>query len=353
MDPLRRARRGSSKVEVTRLGASNVEVTRLGSGNVEVTRLGFGAAPIGNLFTRVADDDAAAAVHAAWDAGVRFFDTAPLYGHGLSEQRLGTALRAHARDEYVLATKVGRLLVPDVVKNDDGFVDTPPVGWTYDFSHDATLRSLDESLARLGTDRVDLLHVHDPDDHADDALRGALPALQKLRDQGVIRAIGAGMNQSALLARFVREADVDCVLLAGRYTLLDQSGLDDLLPLCEERGVSVIAGGVFNSGILADPSLHATYDYVPAPPELVERARRLAEICARHGVDLKAAALRFPLAHPAVACVLTGARSATEMAQNARLLARPIPLALWDDLRRERLLDDRVPTPSSEHEVAG
>lgn len=329
---------------------STLRRARLGSSGVEVTRLGFGAAPIGNLFTRVADDDAVAAVESAWNAGVRFFDTAPLYGHGLSEQRLGTALRAHARDAYVLATKVGRLLTPSVVNDDDGFVDTPPVGWRYDFSHDATLRSHEDSLARLGVAHVDLLHVHDPDEHADDALRGAFPALRRLRDEGVIRAIGAGMNQSALLARFVREADLDCVLLAGRYTLLDQSGLDELLPLCARRGTSVIAGGVFNSGLLADPSPRATYDYVPAPTELVARARRLADACERHGVDLKAAALRFPLAHPAVACVLTGARSAGEMAENARLFAQPIPLALWDDLRRERLIDDRVPTPSWETE---
>lgn len=322
----------------------------LGSSRVEVTRLGFGAAPIGNLFTRVADGDATAAVDAAWNAGVRFFDTAPLYGHGLSEQRLGAALRTHARDDYVLATKVGRLLTPEVVNDDDGFVDTPPVGWAYDFSHDAIRHSLDASLARLQTDRIDLLHVHDPDEHAEDALRGAFPALRALRDEGVVRAIGAGMNQSALLARFVREADVDCVLLAGRYTLLDQSGLDELLPLCAQRGTSVIAGGVFNSGLLADPSPRATYDYAPASSELVARAQRLAEVCARHGVDLKAAALRFPLAHPAVACVLTGARSAAEMAENARLFSQPIPLALWDDLRRERLLDDRVPTPASETE---
>lgn len=329
---------------------STLRRARLGSSGVEVTRLGFGAAPIGNLFTRVADDDASAAVTAAWDAGVRFFDTAPLYGHGLSEQRLGAALRVRQRDDYVLATKVGRLLTPTVVNDDDGFVDTPPVGWIHDFSHDATLRSIDASLARLGTDRIDLLHVHDPDEHGDDALRGAFPALRRLRDAGVVRAIGAGMNQSALLARFVREADVDCVLLAGRYTLLDQSGLDELLPLCTERGASVIAGGVFNSGLLADPSPRATYDYAPASSELVERARRLAEVCARHGVDLKAAALRFPLAHPAVACVLTGARSAAEMTENARLFGQPIPLALWDDLRREGLLGDRVPTPSSETE---
>jgi len=324
---------------------------RLGSSAVEVTRLGFGAAPIGNLFSAVGDAEAVATVDAAWSAGLRFFDTAPLYGHGLSERRLGAALRARPRDEVVVATKVGRLLDAHVVKDDDGFVDTPPVGWRYDFSHDATLRSLDASLERTGLDRIDVLHVHDPDDHAQDALRGAFPALRKLRAEGVVRAIGAGMNQSALLARFVREADLDCVLLAGRYSLLEQPALADLLPLCVERGVSVIAGGVFNSGLLADPSPRAMYDYHPAPPAQVERARRLAAVCARHGVDLKAAALRFPLAHPAVACVLTGARSAAEVAENARLFAAPIPLALWDDLRRERLVGDDVPTPAKELDV--
>ena len=319
---------------------------RLGSSGVEVTRLGFGAAPIGNLFAPVRDADAAAAVDAAWRFGVRFFDTAPLYGHGLSERRLGAALRGHAREDFVIATKVGRLLVPDPAPPTDGFVATPPFRPEFDFSADATLRSLAESLGRLGLDRVDVLHVHDPDDHAEDALRGAFPALRRLRDEGVVRAIGAGMNQSALLARFVREAEPDCVLLAGRYTLLDQSALGDLLPLCAARGVGVIAGGVFNSGLLADPSPRATYDYAPAPAARVERARRLAAVCERHGVDLKAAALRFPLAHPAVACVLTGARSAAEMEENARLLAAPIPLALWDDLRRDRLLDDAAPTPN-------
>ncbi|HZR81051.1 MAG TPA: aldo/keto reductase [Candidatus Binatia bacterium] len=323
---------------------------RLGASDVEVTRLGFGAAPIGNLFAPVADRDAAGAVDAAWRSGIRFFDTAPLYGHGLSEKRIGAALRAHRREEFVLATKVGRLLVPDESPPDHGFVETSPFRPVFDFSFDATLRALDESLARLGTDRVDVLHVHDPDDHVDDALRGAFRALRRLRDDRVVRAIGGGMNRSAPLARFVREAGVDCVLLAGRYTLLDQSALDDLLPACVASGVSVIAGGVFNSGLLADPSPRATYDYAPAPPPLVARARRLAAVCARHGVDLKAAALRFPRAHPAVACVLTGARTAAEMAQNARLFAAPIPLALWDDLRRERLLDDRAPTPEAERE---
>jgi D-threo-aldose 1-dehydrogenase len=321
---------------------------RLGSSAVEVTPLGFGAAPIGNLFTPVGDDDARAAVDTAWDAGVRFFDTAPLYGHGLSERRLGAALRARPRSDYAIATKVGRLLVPDRDPPADGYVATPPFRPEFDFSHDATVRSLAESLERLGQGRVDVLHVHDPDDHADEALRGAFPALRRLRAEGVIGAIGAGMNQSAVLTRFVREAGVDCVLLAGRYTLLEQPALADLMPLCTGRGVSVIAAGVFNSGLLADPSPTATYDYAPAPAALVERARRLQSVCERHGVSLKSAALRFPLAHPAVACVLTGTRSAHEMAENARALAAPIPLRLWDALRSEGLLADGVPTPAEE-----
>jgi D-threo-aldose 1-dehydrogenase len=319
---------------------------RLGSSVVEVTQLGFGAAPIGNLFSAVAEADAGTTVDRAWRRGIRLFDTAPLYGHGLSERRLGAALRAHPREEVVVATKVGRLLVPAATPPDDGFVATPPFQPVFDFSHDATLRSLAASLERLGLDRVDVLHVHDPDDHADAALAGAFPALRRLRSEGVVRAIGAGMNQSALLARFVREAELDCVLLAGRYTLLDQSALADLLPLCAARGVSVILGGVFNSGLLADPSPGATYDYAPAPAPLVERAQRLAALCARHGVDLKAAALRFSLAHPAVACVLVGARSPAEVEENARAFAAQIPLALWDDLRRARLIAPEAPTPS-------
>lgn len=318
---------------------------RLGSSDVAVTRLGFGGAPIGNLFAPVEDTAARAAVNTAWERGVRFFDTAPLYGHGLSEVRVGAALRARPRAEFAIATKVGRLLVPDDRPPPDGYVATPPFRPEFDFSRDATLRSLEASLERLGLDRVDVLHVHDPDDHAEAALRGAFPALALLREQGAVRAIGCGMNQSALLARFVREVDLDCVLIAGRYTLLEQPALAELLPLCQERGVSVIAAGVFNSGLLADPSPGATYDYAPAPAHLVERAERLAAICARHGVALKAAALRFPLAHPAVACVLTGARSAREMHENALLFARPIPLALWDELRAEGLLGGAVPTP--------
>jgi D-threo-aldose 1-dehydrogenase len=315
---------------------------------IDLPRLALGCAPIGNLFTEVSEDDARATVDAAWDAGVRLFDTAPLYGHGLSERRLGEALVHRRRPDVVVSTKVGRLLVPD----DPGghpeptiFRNVPAVHPVFDFSEDGVLRSIEASLERLGLDHVDVVHVHDPDDHADEALTGAFPVLRRLRDEGVISAVGAGMNQAAMLARFVREADVDCVLLAGRYSLLDQSGLDELLPLCERDGVGVIAAGVFNSGLLADPRPGATYDYAAAPPELVARARRLDEVCARHGVPLRAAALQFPLGHPAVRMVLVGARTAAEMTENAALNDLPIPAALWDDLVSAGLLSAEVPLP--------
>lgn len=303
--------------------------------------LGLGCAPLGNLFTPVTDEDAAATVDAAWDAGVRFFDVAPLYGHGLAERRLGAALQGRPRDEYRVSTKVGRLLVSG---QDDGsmFAGVPPLRPVFDFSYDATLRSLDESLQRLGLDRVDVLLVHDPDDHAEEALAGAFPALRRLRDEGVVKMIGAGMNQTAMLSRFVREAAIDCLLVAGRWTLLDRSAADELLPLCagqpgateriEGRGVEVIAGGVFNSGLLARPDAAATYDYTTAPAALVDRARAMAATCERHGVSLTAAAVQFPARHSAVATVLTGCRSADEVRANAAAFHEPIPPALWTEL---------------------
>jgi D-threo-aldose 1-dehydrogenase len=297
-----------------------------------VITLGLGCAPIGNLYEPVTDDEAIAAVHAAFDAGIRLFDTAPLYGHGLSEIRLGRALAGLPRDEITVSTKVGRLLVP----GDDGdtiFRDVPPVRPMFDFSADGVRRSLDASLERLGLDRVDIVHVHDPDDHAEEALAGAFPALRQWRDEGIIAKVGAGMNQAAMLARFVREADVDCVLVAGRYTLLDRSAADDLLPLCEDTGVEVIAAGVFNSGLLADPRPGAHYDYAPASPDLVARARRLQEICERYDVALTAAAIQFPAAHRAVSAVLVGARSADQVLANVADAVRPIPAALWAELR--------------------
>jgi D-threo-aldose 1-dehydrogenase len=312
-----------------------------------MTSLALGCAPIGNLYEPVSDDQSHAVVRAAYEAGVRLFDTAPLYGHGLSERRLGAALASLPRESVTVATKVGRLLVAD----DPGraeetiFVDTPAVHPVFDFSANGVQRSLEASLDRLGLDRVDIVHVHDPDDHAEEALAGAFPVLRRWRDEGVVGAIGAGMNEAAMLARFVRETGIDCVLLAGRYTLLDQSGLEDLLPLCEREGVSVFAAGVFNSGLLADPSPGAPFNYAPAPFEIVERARQLAAVCARHDVPLTAAALQFSGAHPAVTHVLTGVRSVDELQSNIADFERRIPPDLWSDLRAEGLLDDRAPTP--------
>ena len=311
---------------------------RLGRSPVRVTELSFGGAAIGNLYTEVSEEDARAAVDAAWAGGIRTFDTAPHYGLGLSERRLGEALRHRPRDEYVICTKVGRLLeparpAPDGQASDtEGFAVPARYVRRFDFSADGVTRSLEASLGRLGLDRVDIALIHDPDDHAERAFNEAYPALEKLRAAGVVRAIGAGMNQAELLTRFVTDTDVDVVLVAGRYTLLDQSAAAELLPAALRRGVSVIAGGVFNSGVLADPVAGATYDYQAAPAELIARAGRLADACARFGVPLRAAAARFPLTHPAVASVLIGVRNAAEVTDALRLRALDIPAALWDSL---------------------
>jgi D-threo-aldose 1-dehydrogenase len=295
---------------------------------VELARLGLGTAPLGGLYDAVDDDTAHAALDRAWSVGMRVFDTAPYYGSGLAERRLGAALHGRPRSEFVVSTKVGRLLRPGDARA-SGWHGAPPLEAYFDFSYDAALRSLDESLERLGLDRVDIALVHDPDDHYDEALAGAFRALARLREEGVVRAIGVGMNQTGLLCRFAREADPDCFLVAGRYTVLDRSAADELLPLCEEHGIAVIAGGVFNSGVLADGD---TYDYAPVPPEVVERAAELREICARRAVPLAAAALQFPLLHPAVACVLAGCRSAAEVEEDARLFELELPQALWREL---------------------
>jgi D-threo-aldose 1-dehydrogenase len=329
-----------------------VRATTLGGSAVEVTRLALGCAGIGNLYRPVTDEAAHATVDAAWDAGIRTFDTAPHYGLGLSERRLGAALRGRPRDMYTVSTKVGRLLVPN---EEDGHGDDLVNGFAvpatrrrvWDFSADGVLRSLEASLERLGLDRVDIVLLHDPDDHAEQALREAYPALERLRAEGVVGAIGVGMNQSALPTRFLRETDVDVVLLAGRYTLLEQDGLAELLPEAAARGRSVVIGGVFNSGLLIGPRPGATYDYAPAPQPVLDRALRLLAVTERHGVPLRAAALRFPFGHPSVASVLTGARSAEEVRDTVEQSRRPLPDALWDDLRAEGLLAEGAPVPGT------
>ncbi|MEV0624352.1 aldo/keto reductase [Nonomuraea wenchangensis] len=305
---------------------------------IELPRHGFGGAPLGNLFQAVTDAEARATVDAAWESGVRLYDTAPHYGLGLSERRLGAALAG--RSDYVLSTKVGRLLVPAPAPSgrDDDLFDVPgEVTRKWDFSRDGVRRSLEDSLERLGLPAVHVALIHDPDEHVEQALGEAYPALAELRAEGVVRAIGLGMNQWQVPLRFVRETDIDVVMLAGRYTLLDQSGLP-LLEACAERGVQVLAAGVFNSGILATSRPGSTFDYQPAPAPLVERATRIAEVCERHGVSLPQAAMAFPLRHPAVASVVLGARTPEEVTANAALWSRPVPDALWEDLESGGLL---------------
>jgi D-threo-aldose 1-dehydrogenase len=310
---------------------------------LELGRVGLGTAPIGGLYEAVAEETAVATVARALERGLRLVDTAPFYGLGLSERRVGSVLAGRARDEYVLATKVGRLLRPAEHSDDRRlWPATESLASVFDYSFEGVLRSVDESLERLGLDRVDILHIHDADDHVEPALSGAYPALDRLRSEGAIAAVGAGLNRVEPLLRFAREADFDCFLIAGRYTLLDQSALAELLPLCRERGIAVILGGVLNSGLLAGGE---TFDYRPAPPEWRERARALREVCDRHGVPLPAAALQFPLAHPAVTTVLVGARSPAELDEDLDLLALPIPADLWSELRAEGLLPEDAPVP--------
>ena len=305
-----------------------------GRAGLALPRHGLGCAPIGNLYRTVTESDALATVRRAWDTGMRLFDTAPLYGTGVSERRLGRALCGLRRTDVVLSTKVGRRIVGGKHK-------TRAIR---DLSYDGVFRSLDESLVRLNVDRVDIVHVHDPTD-VDEAIRGALRALVQLREEGVIRAVGVGMNTVAELCRFARETDLDCILMAGRYTLLDQTAATNLLPLCASRGIRVIAGGVYNSGLLADLRPGAPYNYRPAPDHVLKRAYRIRDMCLAHGVPLTAAAVNFPFSHPAVASVIVGARTAQEVEENVAAMAQPIPDKLWSDLRASGLLTDE-PTVS-------
>ena len=323
---------------------------RSSKNGVSLTRLGLGAAQFGNLYRETSDDDVVAAVDAAWDAGIRYFDTAPHYGLGLSETRLGAALRRYPRDEFTLSTKVGRMLVPNPghehEQDDQGFAVPAVTRRQWDFSADGVRRSLDASLDRLGLGRIDVVYLHDPDDFYDQAAAGAIPALIELREQGVIGAVGAGMNQSAMLARFVAEHDIDVVMCAGRYTLLEQAAADDLLPLALDRGVSVVIAGVYNSGLLAKPraDADAQYDYERAPDELVKRANAIADICERHGTTLPEAALAFPFRHPAVSSVVVGARSRAQVKSNLARYSATIPDSLWHDLASAGLLQAPVST---------
>ena len=327
----------------------------IGKTGLQVTQLGMGGAPLGGLFADVAGDVAGQTVRRALRLGVRYFDTAPFYGYGKSERFMGEVLSGVPRDDFVISTKVGRVLDRvDEAPEPGQFSNVPSLKPVFDYSRDGVLRSLKESLQRLRLERVDIALIHDGDVAAAEdpahwrrCIEETYPTLHELRSQGVVRAIGAGLNDSEPLVELAREGDFDCFLLAGRYTLLDQSGLDELMPLCERRGISLILGGPYNSGVLAsDLSLSSTYFYKQTPPEVLERARRIKAVCDRHGVPLKAAALQFGLAHPAVAATVPGARSTVEVEENVKMAGYPIPDGLWADLRRDGHIRDNAPVPS-------
>ncbi len=325
---------------------NSVEIRTTG---VRVTRVGLGGAPLGGLYADVGVGAAVDTVLKAHELGVHYFDTAPLYGSGRSELAYREALRQLDRNRYTISTKVGRVLMPvDASPESEQFMNLPAMEPVFDFSRDGVLRSLEDSLDRLGLDRIDIALIHDPDDHYEQAIGEAYPALAELRSQGVVGAIGVGMNQWQMLADLAREGDFDCFLLAGRYTLLDSSGLAELLPLCAEKDIGIILGGPYNSGILAsDLSSAATYDYMTVPPDILAQARRIKTVCDRHAVPLKAAALQFGLAHPAVVSIIPGARSTTEVAENLEMAAFPTPNDLWAELREMGLIPDGAPTPTS------
>ncbi len=336
------------------------ERVALGRTGLTVTRLALGGASIGGLFSAVDEAAAIATVRHAWDLGVRTFDTAPLYGYGTSERRMGQALKDRPRDAFVLSTKVGRLVHHESAiragadvdrqrlgtKDDAYYERAEPLRIVFDYSADGVRRSLEASLERLGLDRVDIALIHDPDDHWREAIDGAWPALARLRDEGVVRAVGAGMNRSEMLTRFARETDMDVLLLANRYTLLDQGALATLLPACAERGIAILLGGVMNTGILADPRPGSRFDYGPARADLVAQAQRLAAVCARYDVPLRAAAIQFPLAHPAVASLVAGVRSIAHLDDYPAMMAVPIPADLWTELRAEGLIAPEAPVPA-------
>ncbi len=310
---------------------SPISTVPLGHTDLPVTRMGFGSVFIGR--PGVPEEQAIETVRHALARGITLFDTAPQYGTGLSEQLFSGAFAGVERDSYVLATKVGKLIAPD------GTI-------SFDYSRDGALRSIEESLKRLQTERIDIVHIHDPDDHEREALDEIFPTLAELRSQGVIRAIGAGMNQWEMLGRFARQADFDCFLLAGRYTLLEQKALDEFLPLCAERNIGVFLGGVFNSGILATGARPgASYQYKAASPEILDRVGRIEAICTRYNVPLPTAALQFPLAYPAVTSLVIGAKSPQEIDANLAAFDLAIPAALWDELRSEDLIAAQAPVP--------
>lgn len=335
---------------------------RLAGRDLQLPELGFGTAPLGNLYHAISDADAAATIAAALAAGMRFADTAPYYGFGLAEKRLGAGLRG---ERAIVSTKVGRLLEPvepgaPLPEERHGFRSSEPYAPVYDYSHDGVLRSHEASLARLGVDRVDILLVHDIGRlthgarHAEMLAQlvegGGLRALERLRDEGAIAAFGIGVNECDIALELLDRGPLDLILLAGRYTLLEQGALDALLPRCQALGTGVIVGGPYNSGILAGqgPREDAHYDYGAVPAPVLDKARQIAAVCARHQVALGAAALQFALAHPAVVSVVPGLASAAEVAETAARYSAAVPAALWEELRHARLLRADAPVPGED-----
>lgn len=331
---------------------------RLGNGGLRFTELGFGTAPLGNLYRAISDAEAEAVLEAAWAAGIRYYDTAPLYGLGLSETRLNRFLRGKPRNEYVLSTKIGRLLRATAPDKRDGFgkwFDVPARREVYDYSYDGVMRSLEFSLERLGVDRVDILYAHDLDvsNHGSQAvldaklaelMEGGYHALLKLRDEGVIRAFGGGINEWQSCQWMAERGDFDIFLLAGRYTLLEQEPLETFLPLCVERGIGIVVGGPYNSGVLATgPKPGAFYNYDPAPQEILDRVAKIEAACTRHGVRMVDAAFQFPLRHPAVVSVAPGGQGTSEMASNLLAAKAEITEALWAELKAEGLMRADAP----------
>ena len=337
--------------------AAPIPTRRLGRASLAVTVLGFGAAPLGDLFAKLDEAAAVATVEAALAGGVRLIDTSPLYGHGLSEHRVGAALRRSSARGVVVSTKVGRVTEPFAGRGDgSGYLGGLPHALRFDYSYDGAMRSLEQSALRLGVDAIDIALIHDVDvwTHGADAIEarfaeameGAYRALERLRAAGAVKAIGVGVNEAPMCERFARAGDFDAMLLAGRYSLLEQPALAAFMPLALKKGIGVMLGGVFNSGILATgPVPGAKYNYKPAPPEVMARVAAIAAVCARHGVPLRRAALQFPLGHPAVASLVMGAVSPGEVADQIAELAAPVPAVLWADLKSEGLLAPDMPVP--------
>jgi D-threo-aldose 1-dehydrogenase len=319
----------------------------IGAGALSISELGFGGAPLGNMHRVLSEEEAQATVQAAWDAGLRYYDTAPFYGYGLSESRIGSVLSQQLRDSYVLSTKVGRLLEPCApgVENSGIYLNVPQLAVRFDYGYDAVMRSYESSLKRLGVDRIDILYVHDigtlthgeaAAGHYRDLMSSGWRALDELRSRGAVRAIGLGVNENAICLDVLADADPNIFLLAGRYTLLDQSAAERLLPECEKRGVSIVLGGPYNSGILATgPVPNAQYDYATAEPEILAKTTKLQSICAAHGVSLAEAALHFPLRHSAILSVIPGSQTVEQVALNIATYQKVVPEALWNDLMAE------------------